>query len=196
MGTLWPSAYPLWPVEIDSGFRDFEPARRMRNRTVGITVVRTVKIALIVLVGLWGLISGLGNLAMTESGFTATAEVVGADGRNGVVDWQRIESPLLIWAAWALIPLGKLAVAVLCLYGAWRMSLSRRAPAEEFNAAKAFGLLGCGIAIAMLFGIFMVVADTYFRLWLTESGSRVMPIAFRYVCSIGIIALIINQPDT
>ena len=159
-------------------------------------MVRIIKIALIVLVGLWGLISGLGNLAMTESGFTATAEVVGADGRAGVVEWQRIESPLLIWAAWALLPLGKLATAALCLYGAWRMWLSWRAPADEFNSAKVFALLGCGIAIAMLFGIFFVVADTYFRFWLTDSSSRVMPIAFRYVCSIGIIALFVNQPDT
>ncbi len=196
MGILWPSACPLWLVKIESEFRDLGLARRMRIRRVGITVVRTIKIALIMLVGLWGLISGLGNLAMTDSGFIATAEVVGADGRSGVVDWQRIESPPLIWAAWALLPLGKLAIALLCFYGAWRMWLSRRAPGDEFNAAKAVALLGCGIAIAMLFGIFMVVADTYFRFWLTESSSRVMPIAFRYVCSIGIIALFVNQPDT
>ena len=157
--------------------------------------MRTIKIALIALVGIWGLTSGLGNLALTESGFAATAEVVGADGRSGVVEWQRIDSPLLIWAAWALLPLGKLATAALCLFGAWRMWLSWRAPADEFNAAKTFGLLGCGIAIAMLFGIFMVAADTYFRIWLTEQGSRVMPIAFRYIGSIGIITLFVNQTD-
>jgi len=163
---------------------------------VKIKPLRTIKIILIVLVGVWGLIGGLGNLALSESGFTATAEVVGADGRSGVADWQRIESPLLIWAAWALLPIGKLATAVLCLYGAWRMWSSRRLPADEFNAAKAFGLLGCGIAVAMMFGIFMVAADTYFNLWATELGSRVMPQAFLYVGSIGIIALFVNQPDS
>jgi predicted small integral membrane protein len=72
---------------------------------------------------------------------------------------------------------------------------SRRSPADQFNAAKAFGLLGCGIAIAMMFGIFMVAADTYFNLWATKLGSRVMPQAFLYVGSIGIIALFVNQPD-
>ena len=160
-----------------------------------INVVRIIKIILIVLVGLWGLIGGLGNLALTDSGFTATAEVVGAAGRSGVADWQRIENPLLIWAAWALLPIGKLATAALCFFGAWRMCLSRHSPADQFNAAKAFGLLGCGIAIAMMFGVFMVAADTYFKIWQAELGSRVMPIAFRYVGSIGIIALFVNQPD-
>jgi len=162
---------------------------------VEINLVRIIKIILIVLVGLWGLIGGLGNLASTESGFAATAEVVGATGRGGVADWQRIESPLLIWAAWALLPIGKLATAVLCLYGAWQMWLSRRSPEIEFNAAKAFGLLGCGIAIAMMFGIFVVAANTYFRLWQAEQAARVMPIAFGYISSIGIIALFVNQPD-
>jgi len=164
-------------------------------RSVEINVVRIIKIILIVLVGLWGFIGGLGNLALTDSGFTATAEVVGAAGRSGVADWQRIENPLLIWAAWALLPIGKLATAALCFFGAWRMCLSRHSPADQFNTAKAFGLLGCGIAIAMMFGIFMVAADTYFKFWQAELGSRVMPIAFRYVGSIGIIALFVNQPD-
>ncbi len=158
-------------------------------------MVRIIKIILIVLVGLWGLIGGLGNLALTDSGFTATAEVVGAVGRSGVADWQRIENPLMIWAAWALLPIGKLATAALCFFGAWHMWSSRRLPADEFNAAKAFGLLGCGIAIAMMFGIFMVAADTYFKLWQADLGAHVMPIAFRYVGSIGIIALFVNQPD-
>jgi len=163
---------------------------------VKIKPLRTIKIILIVLVGVWGLIGGLGNLALSESGFTATAEVVGADERSGVADWQRIESPLLIWAAWALLPIGKLATAALCFFGAWRMCLSHHSPADQFNAAKVFGLLGCGIAIAMMFGIFMVAADTYFKLWQADLGSRVMPIAFRYVGSIGIIALFVNQPDS
>ncbi len=159
--------------------------------------LRITKAVLILLVGLWGLIGGIQNFALIGSGFDAVAAVLNPDPSevSGLASWQSIENPLMIWIAWAVIPVSKLGGAAFCFLGAYRMWRSRSENAESFKKAKSFALVGCGIIIAMLFGGFIVAAEIYFLQWQTELGAMALPVAFRYIGCIGIIAIFVQQPE-
>src|SRR4029077_917359 len=85
-------------------------------------MLRISKIVLLLLVGLWGLIGGIGNFTQIGSGFDYVAAVLNPEKAVGLASWQRIESPRIVWTAWAIIPLSKLVSAGLILFGSWRAS--------------------------------------------------------------------------
>ena len=155
-------------------------------------MIRLTKIVLILLVGLWGLISGIHNLLDTGTGYKAVADVVGSDF---VAGWKAIESPLFIWLAFSIIPLAKFVTAFMCLPGGFRMWQARKAPAADFNQSKRLAVVGCAVSIAMLYGAFMVAAESYFGAWMSELGALALPVAFRYIGSIGIIMIYVHMPD-
>lgn len=159
--------------------------------------LRTMKVVLILLVGLWGLIGGIGNFIQAGTGFGAVATVLSPDLTkvHGLASWQTIENPLLIWMAWALIPLAKLSGGALCLGGGYSMWRSRSLDNASFQNSKSLALAGCGIILAMLFGGFIVFAETYFLLWQTEFGGLVLPTAFRYIGCVGIVAIFVQQTE-
>ena len=160
-------------------------------------VLRITKMVLILLVSLWGLIGGIHNVFHAGAGFDAVAAVVSPDLTKmpGLAEWQTIESPLLIWMAWAVIPLAKLGGAALCLSGAYFMWRSRSLDTVSFQNSKSLALAGCGIILAMLFGGFIVSAETYFLVWQSELGGAVLPIAFRYIGCIGVVAIFVQQRE-
>jgi len=159
--------------------------------------LRIIKVVLILLVGLYGLIAGIQNFIQVGADFEAVATVLSPDLTkvSGVASWQTIENPLVIWIAWAIIPLSKFGGAALCLSGAYSMWLSRSLDADSFQNSKSLALAGCGIILAMLFGVFIVFSESYFSLWQTEFGGLVLPIAFRYMGCIGVIAIFVQQPE-
>jgi len=158
-------------------------------------MLRIAKIVLLLLVGLWALIGGIGNFVQINSGFDTVAAVLNPQDVKGLADWQRIEHPVAVWAAWAVIPVSKLVAAGLIFIGSWRLWRARRLGADQFNQSKSLALAGCAVAIAMLFGGFIVAAETYFLAWQTELGSHALPVAFRYIGCIALIAIFVQQED-
>jgi len=155
-------------------------------------MIRLTKIVLILLVGLWGLISGIHNLLDTDTGYRAVADVVGSDF---VAGWKAIKSPVFIWLAFSIIPLAKFVTAFMCLPGGFRMWQARKATAADFNQSKRLAVAGCAVSIAMLYGAFIVAAETYFNAWMSELGALALPVAFRYIGSIGIIMIFVHMRD-
>lgn len=159
-------------------------------------MIRNLKIALAVLVALWGFFGGIGNLTEISKGYGEVAATLSMEGTtDGAGQWRAISHPIVIWIGFAFIFLSKLAAGALCAYGSWQMWQARGAAASMFNAAKKPAVLGCGVALIMLIGGFIVVADTWFSLWQSDLGNRSLPIAFRYAACIGIIMLFLNQED-
>ena len=152
-------------------------------------MLRVSKIILIILIGLWGLIGGVQNFTQIDIGYQSVAAVLNPQDVSGLADWQGIESSLIIWLAWAIIPLSKLTAAGFCFFGSWKMWQAKSLDAAIFNTSKSWALVGCSIAIAMLFGGFIVAGETYFQLWQSELGGLALPIAFRYIGCIALIAM-------
>lgn len=159
-------------------------------------MIRQLKILLAALVAFWGIIGAVANI--WHAGL-AVHQVRAVIAMTGVPDafphGQAIDSGLLAWIGLAVIVLAKFAGGGLCLIGALRMWRSRALPAADFQAAKQAAIMGCGIMLAMLFGLFIAAGEGYFLLSFSEIGAHALPSAFRYIGSVGIIAILLSQPE-
>lgn len=160
-------------------------------------MLRWIKIFLMAAVALWGYLGAMHNLLDwpgTLGAVGAVTSMVTIEG--GPTSWQATSQPLLIWLGALFICVSKLLTAGLCSAGAWNMWQARAAAMIDFAYAKRLGLAGCGVAMLMLFGGFVVVADGFFELWRSETmRDTVLNSAFRYGSMITLIAVFVAATD-
>ncbi len=153
-------------------------------------MIRIVKIGLIATVVLWGFFGALGNVLHWDETLSSVAVVTSmVTFEGGAQSWQATSSPVVIWLGALFIMLSKLSAGILCTVGGARMWRWRNAGAADFAAAKGLALAGCGIAVIMLFGGFIVIAESWFELWRSESMGAVLSAAVRYAGMIALIAI-------
>ncbi len=161
-------------------------------------MLRIVKIVLGVAVAAFGLISGIFDLInwhSTAASVGAVTSLIGVQG--GAASWKAISSAPLSWLGALWIIAGDLTAAVLCTIGVACMWRARNASAAEFSTAKRLVLSGCGVFAIMLFGGFTVVAESWFELWRSDAmRDAVLGAAFRYLCSILLIALFVASAES
>jgi predicted small integral membrane protein len=160
-------------------------------------MLRTIKILLVVTVCLWGLVGAFFNV-MDWSGTTSAvgAATSMATFEGGAESWQATSNPVVIWMGAVFIMLSKVATGALCMIGALRMWQAREGDATAFAASKTFALAGCGVAMIMLFGGFIVIAESWFELWRSDAmRGPVLESAFRYAGMITLIALFVGAKD-
>ena len=159
-------------------------------------MIRIVKTGLIITVVLWGFFGALGNVLHwneTLGSVAAVTSMVTFEG--GAESWQATSNLLIVWLGALFIMLSKLSAGILCMVGASRMWRSRNGSVTDFSAAKGIALLGCGIAVVMLFGGFIVVAESWFELWRSQTMGAVLSAAVRYGSMIALIAIFVGAPD-
>lgn len=156
---------------------------------------RYIKITMVLMVGLFGLYGAFLNVMGAHFEIVEISKVVTGAGAKGVQEWQKIENPILVWIAWSVIPFCKFVAGVLCLMGVKTMWQFRKADRVSFQQAKRFAMTGCGLLLAMLFGVFILVTETWFQQWQTEFGSGVLLTAHRYLLSVGILMIYIQMGD-
>jgi predicted small integral membrane protein len=155
-------------------------------------MVRYFKIALVLLVGLWALFGAMVNLSKPNPEVAAAVMSMAAvPGEHA----RAISHPALVWLAWGLIPLSKLAAAALCFAGGFRLWRRRHALGMEFDRAKSWAIAGCATAMVMLYGVFIVFMDGFFEGWRTPLGQQAAPSAFIYFGCIAFIALFVNMRE-
>ncbi|MEH6517872.1 MAG: DUF2165 family protein [Halioglobus sp.] len=157
--------------------------------------LRYTKILMIMMVGLFGFVAASQNIMQMESDLALVSQVViGADAM-GVASWQRIEAPWLVTLCWLIIPVAKVVSAILCMICVKQMWDAREADSYAFQASKQAGIAGCGIMLAMLFGVFILVSETWFQQWQTELGAAILGAAQRYIVAIGVVVFFVNLRD-
>jgi predicted small integral membrane protein len=156
------------------------------------------KTALIVMVAVWAFSSALQNVIDwqgTIAAVIATTSMATIEG--GETSWKATSEPVLAWTGALFILLSKVLAGTLCAIGALKMWGAQDKDINTYNKAKNIALTGCFVAIIMLFGGFIVVAEGWFELWRSETlRTPVIESAFRYGCMISLIALIVASPDT
>ena len=157
--------------------------------------LRYTKILMILMVSLFGFVAAAHNVMQIDSDLALVSQVVvGADAR-GVANWQKIEAPWLVTLCWSVIPLAKFMCAVLCAIAVKQMWAARESDPQVFQAAKQAGIAGCGILLAMLFGVFILISETWFQQWQTELGAAILGAAQRYIVAVGLVVLYVNLRD-
>jgi len=160
-------------------------------------MIRIVKILLIIAVAFWGFFGALGNVLHwdeTLGSVKTVTSMITIEG--GTESWQATSNPLVMWLGALFIMLSKLSAGALCLVGAARMWQSRNSSVADFSSAKKAALAGCGIAVLMLFGGFIVIAESWYELWRSEAmGPMVLSAAARYASLIALVAIFVAVPD-
>ncbi len=156
-------------------------------------MLRNAKIFLILVVAMWGFTGAFGNF----DDWSGTLGAVGATTSMVTFDtvpasWRATSNPAIIWLGALFIVLSKLAGSVFCSIGAVKMWQARKGESSAFSLAKQSALTGCAIMVIMLFGGFIVIAETWFELWRSEAMlDPVLGSAFRYAGLILLIALFV-----
>lgn len=102
---------------------------------------------------------------------------------------------VLTWLILAIIVGLEILAGLLAGKGAMDMWNARHESAEEFNASKHYGLMGCGVALIVWFGLFSTIGGAYFQMWQTPLGSAALAGAFQYAMLNGLVLLVVNQAD-
>ncbi|MEO1252342.1 MAG: DUF2165 family protein [Pseudomonadota bacterium] len=158
-------------------------------------MTQNAKILLAALVALWGLIGAAGNFAHIGIAYAAVAGVTSMPmfPADAAPPW-RTEAPLVVWAGVSLIIAGKLAAFLFCSIGVISMTKSRR-DVQAFRHAKRWALTGCALAVAMLFGGFIVLGESLWVMFRNPEYAPAADAAFRYGGFIALIAIFIAQDD-
>lgn len=161
-------------------------------------MLRTIKILLILAVAAWGFTGGLLNVLHWKEGTLASVlAAISMDSFDGgSQSWQATSNPIIAWLGALFIAGSKVAAGILCLAGAIKMWNARNGEQAAFTASKELAIAGCGVALLMLFGGFIVVAETWFEMWRSDSlRDASLQSAFRYGGMITLIALFVGMKE-
>jgi len=161
-------------------------------------MLRTMKILLVLAVAAWGFVGVLLNvLNWTENTLPGVAAATSmATFEGGADSWQATSNPVVIWLGALFIAGSKLVAGLLCLVGAVQMWNARGADGVTFTTAKELALTGCAVAMFMLFGGFIVVAESWFEMWRSDVlRDASLQSAFRYGGMIALIALFVAMRE-
>jgi len=160
-------------------------------------MVRLLKSALVLFIGLHALFYALQNIANIDAAHGALAYVLsGADhAAYPATMFFKTGNPLLAWAALAVVMAGELAVAFFGIKGGWDLFATRSGTAEEFHAAKRSGVIAAGLALLVWFGFFMSFGAAFFQMWQTPLGTGSMEGAFMYAMASAITMLFVSATD-
>ena len=160
-------------------------------------MLRMTKILFVVCVALWGLIGAAHNVvdwSGTMAAVGAAASMSTFDG--GAESWKATANPLVIWVGALMIMLPKLVAGILCSIGSLKMWRARIGDAAGFEVAKNLALAGCGVAMIMLFGGFIVIGESWFEMWRSDVLRDLsLQSAFRYGGMITLIALFVGSRE-
>ena len=161
-------------------------------------VIRYLKFVFVAFVSLLCLFYAAQNVINLEACYQAFAYVLGAQDHQVYPDsiFPVIKSPGVIWLVLVVVVALEFLAGLTAAKGAWDLWAARNAPAAEFNGAKTYALLGCGLGMVVWFGLFAVFGGALFQMWQTEIGGASLDDAFQFFAACALIFIIVNSPDS
>lgn len=161
-------------------------------------MIQIIKIALMFCVGAWGLVGVMSNMLDYSAGWEQVKYVMSMEGAAGTpgIEWRSIHSPVLVTIGFSVIYISKLTTGIVCIFSGFKMLQARKANTEAFEAAKQWGVFGCGISVIMLFLCFIVITGEFFEYWrVVTLGMITHHYAFIYIMSLISFMLFLQQPE-
>ena len=160
-------------------------------------VKRNLKIVFVALISLLCLFYATQNVVNIEVCYQTFAYVLGAVDHqvytNQVIP--AIHNSAVIWLATGIV-IGLEFTAGLCAAkGAWDLWRAKNASAEEFNGAKTYALIACGLGIFTWLGLFAVFGGALLMMWQTDIGRGSLQNANQFFGACALIFMIVSMND-
>lgn len=159
-------------------------------------VIRIAKAAMVAAVALFATLVAFGNLTDYDANFVFVEHVLSMDTifAESRIGYRAITSPSLHTAAYALIIITEIAVAVLCWAGAVALLRNLRADARTFQQAKTLAVLGLMLGFLLWQVGFISIGGEWFGMWQSHEWNGV-PNAFRFVMVIAAVLIFLSIRD-
>jgi predicted small integral membrane protein len=159
--------------------------------------LRLIKIVFVSLIALLCLAYAGQNVANLDAAYQSFVYVMGHHDHTvyGASFMPAITSPVLIWSALIVVVTSEFLAGLLAAKGAASMWSARNAPAIEFNQAKKYALLGCGLGIVVWLGFFGIFGGAFFQMWQTAIGAASLEGAFQFSTSCAVVFIIVSMAD-
>jgi len=161
-------------------------------------VIRYLKFVFVAFVSLLCLFYAAQNVINLGACYQTFAYVLGALDHQVYPDsiFPAVQSPAVIWLVLVLVVALEFSAGLIAAKGVRDLWVARNAPASEFNDAKTYALLGCGLGMVVWFGLFAVFGGALFQMWQTEIGEASLDGAFQFFVACALIFIIVNSPDS
>lgn len=160
-------------------------------------ILRFAKVALIFAIALYYSLVVLNNLTDYDSNYQFVRHVLMMDttfpGNRGM--WRPLIAPAWHTAFYLSIILWELVTLLLCAWGGLRLAKALGQPAAQFNQAKGLAIGGLTVGLVMWLAAFLSVGGEWFLMWQSKSWNG-QEAAFRMFTILGIVMLLVAQPDT
>ncbi len=159
--------------------------------------IRYLKIVFVAFISLLCLFYAAQNVANLDACYQAFVYVMGMVYHQVYPDsiFPAVQNPVLLWLVVILVVGFEFTAGFIAAKGAWDLWCVRNAPAADFNGAKTYALVGCGLGIVVWLGFFAVFGSAAYQMWQTEIGEGSMDGAFQFFAACALIFLIVNSAD-
>ena len=158
--------------------------------------LRTAKMLLVFAVAVFYSFVVFNNTTDYNSNYQFVRHVLMMDstfpGNRGM--WRALNSPSLHSAFYGGIIAWEGITMILCWWGGINLARALRGTALKFNGAKLVAIAGLSLALLMWLVAFLSVGGEWFLMWQSKSWNG-QDAAFRMFAVIGIILLLLAQPD-
>jgi predicted small integral membrane protein len=158
--------------------------------------LRTCKALLVFGVAIFYSLVLLNNTTDYDSNYQVVRHTLMMDttfaGNRGM--WRALNSPGLHTIFYLSIIAWEMVTMVLCWWGGVRMARALKGSVEEFHRAKRVSIVALTISLLMWLVAFLAVGGEWFLMWQSNSWNGQAG-AFRMFTVIGIVLLLVAQPD-
>lgn len=159
--------------------------------------LRTAKLLLVLGVALFYTFVVFNNITDYGSNYEFVHHVLMMDstfpGNRGM--WRAINSPAVHTVFYLSIIIWETITMLLCWWGGFRLAQARRGTAQEFQRAKRISIIALTLSLLMWLVAFLSVGGEWFLMWQSKSWNG-QDAAFRMFTVVGIVLVILVQPDT
>ncbi len=160
-------------------------------------VTRTAKIMLLAAIAFYYTLVVFNNLTDFDSNYQFVRHVLSMDSTfpNNQGMWRALPQPALHLVFYLGIIAWECLTCVLLWWGVWSLARVIKQPAHLFNAAKRISIIALTLGLLMWLVAFLSIGAEWFLMWQSHAWNG-QEAAFRIFTIIGIILLILLQPET
>lgn len=160
-------------------------------------ITRSAKTLLLAGIALFYTLVVFNNLTDFDSNYQFVHHVLAMDstfpGNHG--QWRALPSPTIQLAFYLSIIAWEIATTLLLWWGVVQLIRALRGPVAGYNTAKRIPVLALTLSLLMWLVAFLSVGAEWFLMWQSRTWNG-QEAAFRMFAVVGIVLLLLLQPDT